>query len=447
MVSCCEARETGYSAEVSWLKFRSFGPSAAAENAVVIPRFYGLAKGGPMGAAFQYEQYMPHGMCLLWEPWLVLLWAGSDLMIFTAYMAIPFAIYFVMRKRPDLNHRGLVGLFGAFILLCGITHAMGIVTLWFPIYPFTGLIKLATGVVSLMTAMVLFRLIPVLVRIPTPDRHEEVIEQLELALADLSRNRDELEARVGLRTKELRDLNSHLFGAAREAVQRSRNLIQLVSSLTRPGIEAKEYSEGFLRDLRGRINALAIATSTVMEQGNVARAKIDRVIRRQVEPIFALPKKHLETSGPDIEVGTQGAQQISLVAWELASRFAQMSRANQSRGRISVAWSVSRDEHEGDLLNLEWREAFLAGGGGTIESSAAGDGTFTPELLPDFSESLLTQIVPHLLNGKGRIEIAPATFIYRLSCPLSAVESDAIPDFTSSVEAEAAQPESDYSKR
>lgn len=376
-----------------------------------------------MTGLLSYEQYMPHGMCLLWEPWLVLLWAGSDLMIFAAYMALPLAIVMVLKRRPDLTHRGLVSLFAGFILLCGITHAMGIVTLWYPIYPFTGVVKLATGLISMATAIVFFRLIPIFVRIPTPDKHEEVIAKLEVTLADLSRARDELECRVKQRTAELKEANTRLAYTARDAVQRSRNLIQVVSSLTRPGVEVNEYPENFLRELRGRINALAIATSTVMEHGDSTRAQLERVVRRQVEPLFANPAQQLGTEGPAIEVGAQGAQQVSLVAWELASRFAHMSRSKQSRGRIAVTWAVTREAGKEDELTLEWRETFGTQAESGEEHAVEGDGTMTPEPLPEFSEALLTRIVPHLLDGKGRIEIAPSTFIYRLVCPLRALDN------------------------
>lgn len=376
-----------------------------------------------MNTILDYNQYMPHGMCLLWEPWLVLLWAGSDLMIFTAYMAIPLAIFLVLRRRPDLGHRRLVVLFGSFILLCGVTHLMGIVTLWYPIYPFTGAIKLATGVVSLATAAMLFRLIPVFLRIPTPDTHEEVIEQLEMTLADLSRARDELENRVQQRTAELKDANTQLALTARNAVHRSRNLLQIVSSLTRPGTEAHEYPASFLRELRGRINALVTATSTLMEQGEHGSASLERVIRRQVEPIFENPATQLLTQGPKVAIGAQGAQQISLVAWELCSRFTQIGRERQSRGRIAVTWSIDADEGGEKQLTLEWSESFVPRKSGVGDLPRIGDGTSTPAPVPDFSETLLTRIVPRLLNGKGRIEVEGTKFLYRLCCPLAALDN------------------------
>lgn len=375
---------------------------------------------------------------VLWQPWMVLLWAGSDLLIFAAYMAIPLAIVLVLRRRADLAHRGLVSLFAAFILLCGLTHALGIIALWYPIETLSGLVKLATGIVSVVTAIVLFRLIPIFVRIPTPDRHEEVIAQLEVTLADLSVARDELENRVNQRTAELARANDALEFTARDAVQRSRNLIQVVSSLTRPGAQANEYSEGFLRELRGRINALAIATSTVMEQDGGACASLERVIRRQVEPLFANPGTQLSTDGPLVEIGAQGAQQVSLVAWELGSRFAQLPKPEQDRARVFVTWSIAHREGQDDQMTIEWREKHGAAMPVAAivpdpfssdcelqDNSPAGPLTDieTPEPLTGFSETLLTRIVPRLLGGKGRIDLEHATLVYTLTCPLHALDN------------------------
>ena len=50
--------------------------------------------------------YMPHGYCLLWEPWLVTLHAGSDFLTFGAYSAIPLAIWIFLRKRPNIRCAG-----------------------------------------------------------------------------------------------------------------------------------------------------------------------------------------------------------------------------------------------------------------------------------------------------------------------------------------------------
>ncbi len=85
-----------------------------------------------MQAMIEHASYMAHGYCLLWQPWLVTLWAGSDLLIFFSYLAIPVALVIFLRRRPDLQHRNLVFLFASFILLCGMNHILAVDTLWYP---------------------------------------------------------------------------------------------------------------------------------------------------------------------------------------------------------------------------------------------------------------------------------------------------------------------------
>ena len=97
--------------------------------------------------------YMAHGYCLLWKPWLVVLHAGSDVLIFLAYFAIPAAIWIFLRQRQDLELKRLAILFAAFIFLCGLTHLVQMVTRWWPIYEMQGVRKLATGLGSVATAV------------------------------------------------------------------------------------------------------------------------------------------------------------------------------------------------------------------------------------------------------------------------------------------------------
>ena len=110
--------------------------------------------------------YMAHGYCLLWKPWLVALHAGSDLLIFAAYFAIPVAIWTFVSKRPNIEMKGLARLFAAFILWCGLTHIVNLVTLWWPIYEFQALVKVVTAAISVTTAVVIFPLIPKALAIP-----------------------------------------------------------------------------------------------------------------------------------------------------------------------------------------------------------------------------------------------------------------------------------------
>ncbi len=120
----------------------------------------------------------PHGFCLLWEPGLLWTYALSDTLIGLAYFSIPVALVIVARRRGDLIFRPLLWLFAAFILLCGTTHWLDLLTLWFPAYGLEGVVKAATAAVSLFTAVALWQLLPHALALPSPAQFREANEAL-----------------------------------------------------------------------------------------------------------------------------------------------------------------------------------------------------------------------------------------------------------------------------
>ncbi|MGZ5052222.1 MAG: PAS domain S-box protein [Methylobacter sp.] len=112
--------------------------------------------------------FMPHGACYSWLPSLLWLHIVSNSIIALAYFTIPFALWYFVRKRTDLAYRWVFVLFGAFICLCGATHLISIWTIWHPDYWLDGLVKLLTALVSIVTAALIWPLIPKLLRLPSP---------------------------------------------------------------------------------------------------------------------------------------------------------------------------------------------------------------------------------------------------------------------------------------
>ena len=109
-----------------------------------------------VGWLFDPSGLTPHGFCLLWEPGLIWTYALSDAVIGLAYFSIPVVFVIVARRRSDLVFRPLLWLFAAFILLCGTTHWLDLLTLWVPAYGLGGVVKAATAGVSLFTAVALW---------------------------------------------------------------------------------------------------------------------------------------------------------------------------------------------------------------------------------------------------------------------------------------------------
>jgi PAS domain S-box-containing protein len=163
-----------------------------------------------LAGLFAQDNFIPHGFCLAWEPGLVWLHVISDSVIAIAYYTIPFAaIYFISRRR-DLAFRGIFALTGVFILACGTTHLMGVVTLWYPDYWLDGFIKFFTAAVSIFTAAAMWWAMPKALALPSTAQLEDANRRLQheigerqRAEAALREANAELEGRVAARTAEL----------------------------------------------------------------------------------------------------------------------------------------------------------------------------------------------------------------------------------------------------
>ncbi len=122
---------------------------------------------------FNSENFMPHGQCLLWAPEVLWLHVVSDVVITISYFSIPCLIFYIMRKRKRIAFQWVYAMFGAFILLCGITHIISVWVLWDPVYRLEGLIKAMTAGVSIATAFLLIPVIPTILEILEKSQNTE----------------------------------------------------------------------------------------------------------------------------------------------------------------------------------------------------------------------------------------------------------------------------------
>ena len=120
----------------------------------------------------------PHGICLLWQPGLVWLHAVSDIATGLAYFAIPIGLASLVLKRRELLFGWMFWLFALFILACGTTHFMDVWVLWHPDYGVQGLVKAFTAIASILTATLLWGILPKLLSLPTPAQFRMVSDQL-----------------------------------------------------------------------------------------------------------------------------------------------------------------------------------------------------------------------------------------------------------------------------
>jgi len=188
------------------------------------------AEGGFLRNLFTTD-FVPRAKCVGDRAEIVWLHVVSDGVIALAYFSIPIALAFFMRRRRDLAFRWLFGMFALFILFCGMTHVMGIVAFWHPMYRLDGVVKAATGVISIATAVTLWPMIPHALRLPSPSELRRANESLAGEILRrteaqqlLEENQRMLESRVLERTSALEQANRTLIEAEEDTLLRLAEL-------------------------------------------------------------------------------------------------------------------------------------------------------------------------------------------------------------------------------
>ncbi len=117
--------------------------------------------------------FMPHGHCYFWKP--AVLWTNvlGDGAIALSYYIIPFLLLRFLKQREDIKFRGIFVAFAAFILACGTTHVIDIVSVWYPMYRLEGLVKVITAIISTTTVGMLFYYFPTVLNMPTGEQFSE----------------------------------------------------------------------------------------------------------------------------------------------------------------------------------------------------------------------------------------------------------------------------------
>ena len=210
---------------------------------------------------FSTNGFMPHGHCYLWQPPLLWTYIVSDLMIAIAYYSIPLALVYFVRKRPDLQFNWIFVMFSVFIFACGTTHLISLWTIWHPDYWADAAMKAVTGIASMVTAVMLWRLMPDALRLPTTRQLEETVERLEQEVEEreqaersLAAFNDSLETLVQQRTAELEEINRLLkleIDLRREAEQ------TLYAEKQRAVVTLQSIGDGVITtDKQSRVNYL-----------------------------------------------------------------------------------------------------------------------------------------------------------------------------------------------
>lgn len=145
---------------------------------------------------FDTSDFPARWTCGSWDQFHGWLHIISDLGVFSAYMAIPIVLSYVILRRKDLPFSKLFWLFAGFIAFCGSTHLIEVIIFWWPIYRFAGLVKLGTAIISWTTVIILIRNLPNILALKTPNQLESEVHirtsRLELEIERRKNAEDDL---------------------------------------------------------------------------------------------------------------------------------------------------------------------------------------------------------------------------------------------------------------
>jgi two-component sensor histidine kinase len=287
----------------------------------------------------------PHGFCLSWAPGLVALHAVSDAITGLAYFSVSASLTYFVRRRRDLEYGWVFYLFVAFILACGATHLMSIVTLWLPVYGIEGVIKAVTAGASLGAAIILWTLMPKLIALPSPAQLQCVNQDLNANIAEKQRayalleesearframNLD-LEQRVGEKTAELTASNrklatllEHRDTLIREVYHRVKNNLQTIDALI--AVQSRRLTDetaiNALHELRQRIYAIGLVHQQLMDSRDLKTFDIEPFLEKLTQNLVEAGFQHgvkLTVQSIPLAVGFDFAIPLGLLVTELVT--------------------------------------------------------------------------------------------------------------------------------
>ncbi len=252
---------------------------------------------------FSTPGFMPHGHCYLWQPATLWLNVSSDGLIAAAYYAIPFTLYsYVHERRAEIPYPGIFLMFAAFIFLCGTTHVLEIWTVWHANYNIAGGLKLVTGVVSVITMLALFRIMPKAMLLRSP---LQLQQEVELRTTELDQLNQQLRAQIAARDfaeKQLRDQDRRkdeflatLAHELRNPLAPIRHAVKILSADSSTAAQQQWGREVIDR----QAHRMALLLDDLLDVSRITRGQL--TLKKKRTAVAALISSAIETVRPTLQ--------------------------------------------------------------------------------------------------------------------------------------------------
>jgi two-component sensor histidine kinase len=184
--------------------------------------------------------------------------------------------------------------------------------------------------------------------------------------------------------EEERELLTHELS---HRVKNTLAVVQAIAMQTDGAGTVDEYRDKFV----GRLQALGRAHGLLLES-QWRGTRLDRLVRRALEPYTAETPQSVELDGEALPVSTGVCIALSLVLHELATNALKYGALSVPEGRLGISWAVEPVDGE-RWVRLIWRER----GGPPVE----------PPTGHGFGTKLIQRAFAHELGGEVELDYAP----------------------------------------
>ncbi len=390
------------------------GPSRARGAALLAALILALVWIASRDVTDSNPLFHPHGYCYLWEPSLVWTHVVADLLIGLAYMTIPIALLVMVRRAEGaLPFSGMLVAFGTFIVACGFTHFLEVVTLWQPLFWTAASLKVVTALASVATAAAVPPLVPKVIALIEASK---LAEERRLAL---ERARAELEHRVADRTRELTDTIARLRESTAARAEVERRLLARERELREAAEHTSRQKDEVLamlsHELRTPLNAV-LGYVHMLAGGAVSAGDVPRVlatIERNAMAQARLVEDLLDVSGivtgrlavAHAPVDLGHALRAAIDAIQPAAAQQQVSIALAVDGPLVTIGDEGRLQQVfGNLLSNAVK---FTPAGGRVRVDATADGDRVRVSVADTGRGIDAAFLPHLFEPFRQAESGP----------------------------------------
>lgn len=271
--------------------------------------------------------FLPHLYCYLGNGRLIWTNVLADTLIGVAYFAISVTLaYLVYKARRDIPFHWMFLAFGLFIIACGGTHFMEVITIWVPAYLASTSVKIFTGLASLTTAAVLPFTVP---KILTLVQQAKFSEQV---------------------TAKLRASEERKEALLREVHHRVKNNLAVICSLfyLQSTHSKNEKIAEIFAEMENRVHSMALVHESLYRSDNLARVDFAKYAKNLADGILtshANPNASvsLKTDLEPVTVGIDLAVPCGLVLNELISNAFKHGFPDGKGGEIHLKLQSSTD--------------------------------------------------------------------------------------------------------